>query len=265
MPHCSRERILSRTLIGFLLCALPALVQAQSRGGASVERREGEIKATGLSPVFPRGMACTEIASGFGSKERVDGSVRRDDRFSGQHGGMDLSLTEGTPLLAVAAGRVIAKGEGGNLEGIYLWLQHAPADTGLGYWAYTKYQHLSRLPALNEGDAVGAGQTVGLSGMTGTIGRAFGPKGYSHLHLTLFLGPSNQFEKAGEYNSMVRAGGARIADPLLLYAPDLDIAAIDLLAEDRKRVLVGAIGADGAVHPAGSKVVWPVRCAAGGA
>ncbi|MBI2087691.1 MAG: hypothetical protein HYT78_02995, partial [Deltaproteobacteria bacterium] len=37
----------------------------------------------------------------------------------GYHGGIDVSLAEGTPLLALAAGTVVSKGEGGQMEVIY--------------------------------------------------------------------------------------------------------------------------------------------------
>jgi len=49
---------------------------------------------------------------------------------------------EGTPLLAIAAGEVIASGEGGRLEGFFIWLRHSPDDTDLPFWTYSKYQHL---------------------------------------------------------------------------------------------------------------------------
>lgn len=112
----------------------------------TVERRDHAIAASGLEAAFPDGHACQPIACPFASPTRYDGSRRPNDRNGGLHGGIDLSLSEGTPLLAVADGEVIALGEGGRMEGIYLWLRHSPEDTGLPYWVFSKYQHFSALP-----------------------------------------------------------------------------------------------------------------------
>lgn len=256
-------------LLALGLIVLPVLAEAQVRGSGgpgAVERRAGDVKATGLTPVFPDDHACTPIASPFASPSRYDGSARRDDRFGGLHGGIDLTLKEGTPLLAVAAGTLIAKGEGGRLEGIYLWLRHAPTDTGRPHWIYTKYQHLSALPALQEGDRVRIGQVVALSGKTGTTGGHYGAAGYAHLHLSVALGPSDEYERVGAFGSIVRARGAQLADPLMLYLPELERpASVASLPDDRKRVRIPVVTDDGAIHPTGSKVVWPVQCRRAGA
>jgi murein DD-endopeptidase MepM/ murein hydrolase activator NlpD len=265
----TRSTLRRALLLALPLIVLPLLAEAQVRGSGgpgSVERREGDVKATGLTPVFPDGHVCAPIASPFASPSRYDGSPRRDERFGGLHGGIDLTLREGTPLLAVAAGTVIARGEGGRLEGIYLWLMHAPADTGLPHWIYTKYQHLSGLPTLHEGDRVRVGQVVALSGKTGTTGGHYGAAGYPHLHLSLAIGPSDEYQRVGAFGSMVKARGAQLADPLMLYLPEVeDVASVASLPDDRKRVRIPVVGGDGAIDPAGSKVVWPVRCRRTGA
>lgn len=229
--------------------------------GGGVKRLEYDVRATGLMPVFPPGYVCDAIASPYGSPYRFDGSLRRGDRNSGLHGGLDISLKEGTPLLALAAGKVIAKGEGGNLEGFYLWLQHAPADTGLPYWAYTKYQHLFELPVANVGDRVAAGQAIALSGMTGTVGQAFGPSGYPHLHLSLFVAAAPETIQEGAEESAIPPRDAKLSDPMLLFLPagaDFDRAA--KLPDASKNLPVAAADRSGQIHPAGSKVVWPVYC-----
>jgi murein DD-endopeptidase MepM/ murein hydrolase activator NlpD len=241
----------------------PSVETEGSQGGGPgfVERREGELKPTGLVPAFPEDHVCAPIASPFASPFRYDGSSRRDDRFGGLHGGIDLTLEEGTPLLAVAGGKVIAKGTGGQLEGIYLWLMHAPSDTGLPFWVYTKYQHLSALPALNEGDTVHVGQVVASSGKTGTVGGHYGPAGYPHLHLTAVAGPSGEYMRVGMYGSMIRARDATLSDPLILYLTEPgDPASVASLPEDRKRVRIPVVSNDGTIHPPGRKVVWPVAC-----
>lgn len=246
--------------------ALPGLAQMGRMGfegkmGGGVKRLEYDVRATGLMPVFPSGYMCDAIASSYGSSQRFDGSLRRGDRNSGLHGGLDISLKEGTPLLAVAAGKVIAKGEGGNLEGFYLWLKHAPDDTGLPYQAYTKYQHLVELPAANVGDRVAVGQVVALSGMTGTVGQAFGPNGYPHLHLSLFVASAPETIQEGAEESAIPPRDAKLADPMLLFLPaDADFDRAAELPDAGKKLPVAAAEPSGKIHPAGSKVVWPVYC-----
>jgi murein DD-endopeptidase MepM/ murein hydrolase activator NlpD len=230
-------------------------------GAGFVESREGKIEATGLTAVFPEDYICEPISSPFASPFRYDGSRRRDDRHGGLHGGMNLTLEEGTPLLAVASGKVIAKGVGGRLEGIYLWLMHAPSDTGVPFWIYTKYQHLSEMPALNEGDAVHIGQVIALSGKTGTTGGHYKSAGYPHLHMSVYMGPSNEYVKTGIYGSIIKALDAKLSDPLIIYLPQIkDLTSIASLPEDRKRVNIPIVSDNGSIHPQGSKVVWPVRC-----
>lgn len=228
---------------------------------AQVERRDHAVIASGLRVAFPGGYACEPIASPFASPTRYDGSFRRGDRNSGLHGGMDISLKTGTPLLAIADGEVIALGEGGALEGIYIWLRHTPTDTGSSYFVFSKYQHLAALPALKVGDRVKAGKAIGLAGATGTAGKHYGPNGYAHLHLSTFYGPSEEYEIKGMFGSMVSGKDARLDDPLVLYLEGLhDLSAIRSLADETQTVRPAVVGADGRIHPEGRKTVWPVSC-----
>jgi hypothetical protein len=255
------------SLVFFVLLVLAIDADAQMHGkhmgggkgdttGGMVERREAVIEATGLTPVFQDGFACEPVSSPYGSPTRYDGSRRRMDRSGGLHGGMDITLTDGTPLLAVANGEVIAKGEGGQLEGIFLWLRIAPEDSGLPFWTFAKYQHLSALPTLEVGARVTAGQVVALSGRTGTTGGHYGAAGYPHLHLSTHYGPSGEFAVMGIFKSLVKGAGAVSGDPLRLYLPGGELPA----DTTTRAVAVPIVGPDGAVVPAGSKVAWPVAC-----
>lgn len=226
-----------------------------------VERLDHNISATGLSVAFPAGFECTPIASPFASPERFDGSTRRGDRNSGLHGGLDLSLKEGTPLLAIASGEVIASGEGGRLEGVFVWLRHAPSDTGLPFWVFTKYQHLSRLTMLTEGARVRTGQVIALSGSTGTAGGVFGAAGYPHLHLSTFYGPSAEYTRKGVFHSMIKGQDATLNDPLIVYLQGvMDLKQVRDLPIADKKINVAIVDDSDNVYPAGSKSVWPVRC-----
>jgi murein DD-endopeptidase MepM/ murein hydrolase activator NlpD len=78
------------------------------------------IRPSGLRPVFPEQARCPGIASPYGSQTRYDGSFRPTWPFGGYHGGIDIARAEGTPLLTLATGMVISKGQGGMLESIDL-------------------------------------------------------------------------------------------------------------------------------------------------
>jgi murein DD-endopeptidase MepM/ murein hydrolase activator NlpD len=233
------------------LVAFPGMSQGQSgfgKGGkkmgqAQAEGGENVIKPSGLRPAYPAEARCPEIASPYASPTRHDGSYRPPWAFGGLHGGIDISLAEDTPLLALAAGSVAAKGEGGMLEGIYIWLRHSPEDTGLAYWVYSKYQHLQSLPELEAGARVQAGQAIARSGKTGTAGKHYGAAGYPHLHLTTRKSP----EDNAEVGSREMFQGAALFDPLAIY-------------HEAGAVPIPYATPDGKIAPAGARVVWPVAC-----
>jgi murein DD-endopeptidase MepM/ murein hydrolase activator NlpD len=267
----SRSRFFSAAPEAILALAMFAMLgplQAQPRflkgdRGMGQERpagmggQEEAITPSDLQPVFPEQVRCPEIASPYGSQTRYDGSFRPKWAFGGYHGGIDITLAEGTPLLALAAGTVVSKGEGGMLEGIYVWLRHAPEDTGLGYWVYSKYQHLESLPELEVGAKVAMGRIVARSGKTGTVGKHYGTAGYPHLHLTTRKSSSGD-EPVGPRGA---TQGSRLFDPLSIYheagakprgSADSSSAA--------KAVPIPYASTDGKVTPAGTRVVWPVAC-----
>lgn len=145
---------------------------------------------------------------------------------------MDLSLNEGTPLLAVAVAEVIAKGEG-----------------GLPFWTFVKYQHLSEMPPLETGARVMPGQVVARSGSTGTAGGHYGAAGYPHLHLSTHYGPSGEFTVAGMFASLVKGSGAELGDPMRLY----------LAAGEVQPGPVPAMRGDGVIVPAGSRPLKQIQ------
>jgi len=106
--------------------------------------------------------ARARISDVFGS-QRVYGTVP-----AAPHGGVDLAVPQGTPLLAPADGVVIlAADHPFTLEGNLLMVDH-----GLGL--NSAFLHLSKI-VVKLGDHIKQGQLVGYSGKTG---RATGP----HLH-----------------------------------------------------------------------------------
>lgn len=92
--------------------------------------------------------------------------------FRRPHLGVDFAAPTGTPVRAVADGRVVAAGYNGE-AGNMIKIAHN------GRYA-TAYMHLSRLsPGIRNGAVVSKGQIIGAVGMTGL---ATGP----HLHFALF-------------------------------------------------------------------------------
>ncbi len=227
--------------------------KAPSRTGKMAEPSE-------LRPVFPDKASCIEISSPYGSQARYDGSRRPKHRFGGRHGGIDLSLTEGTPLLAVAGGVLIRKGEGGRMEGIYLWLRHSPEDTGLPYWVYSKYQHLQSVPQLPLGTKVVVGQTVAFSGKTGTTGGHYSTNGYPHLHLATRRSSDGDIEIKG--GKMVMPD-SHLIDPLSFFHEAILALEepIDSPAHDGV-ITIPYMITNGHLWPRGTCVVWPVACQA---
>lgn len=257
----------SAVLVVAFLAAVVVPSAAQSQGRNSRPPPRGDfgqsLPSPGLSIAFHEGAACAPIASPYGSPTRYDGSSRRvGGGQENTHGGIDLSLAEGTPLLAVAPGVVFAAGEGGMMEGIFLWIAHLPERTGLRFGFLSKYQHLRERPTLDKGAPVELGQTVAFSGKTGTAGGHYGAAGYPHLHLTLRAVADDKLAllKGGGDRFRV-TGDAVLIDPLTIYVPDLGSPseAVGLPAE-QKRITVGYVGGNGLVQPSRAKAVWPVAC-----
>ncbi|MBN2472696.1 MAG: M23 family metallopeptidase [Anaerolineae bacterium] len=84
----------------------------------------------------------------------------------GRHTGVDLRGPAGTPLLAVAAGRVVLA-ERLDVRGNYVLIDH-------GWGVYSGIAHLSEIH-VTRGQIVQQGQVIGISGSTG---RSSGP----HIH-----------------------------------------------------------------------------------
>ena len=187
---------------------------SDSRIGFSIESaRAIGLEETGLKVKFPENISCENIASEYGSPYRYDGSKRPSFRMAGLHGGLDLSLEVGTPLLAIADGVLVKKGEGGRATGNFIFVKFHPRSTGFNKYIYAKYQHLDELPASPIGTKFSAGQQIAISGDTGTSGGYFG-SGYPHLHITMFA--SEHGHVTGRFGKFLMKNG-RMIDPLAIY------------------------------------------------
>lgn len=105
------------------------------------------------------------LASRFGLRRFFNGEPRSP------HSGLDLAVPRGTPIRASAHGQVLA------VDDYFFNGKTVFVDHGNGL--ITMYCHLDRID-VEAGDAVGQGQRIGLSGMTG---RVSGP----HLHWSVVL------------------------------------------------------------------------------
>jgi murein DD-endopeptidase MepM/ murein hydrolase activator NlpD len=210
---------------------------------------------TGLVPVFPPGTHCRGIDEGFAI------SYTHKRRREAWHGGIDMPAPAGTPILAAAAGTVVAVYHGEHsFRGIQVVLRHAPEDTGLPAWIYTQYAHLSALPALVPGQRVRLGQVLGPTGNSGIdLTGVQSVRRRPAIHFAAFFSAVEGFADLDE--RIIPVDG-RWMDPVALYRGSLplDSQAMRALPEADKRVDVAVLLEDGTMLPAGAKIVWPYAC-----
>ncbi len=123
------------------------------------------MAAPGVAASLPMGMPLARalITSRFGNRVNpVTGSAQR-------HSGLDLAAPTGAPVAATGGGTIRFAGPAGNY-GLLVVVDH-------GSGLESRYAHLSRI-AVRSGQAVAAGDLLGLVGSTG---RSTGP----HLHYEL--------------------------------------------------------------------------------
>ena len=101
----------------------------------------------------------------------------------GTHEGLDFATPVGSPVFALAAGKVIRSERSAGVEGEWIVLVHA--------WGVSRYMHLERRLASKVGATVIAGQPIALSGATGIKQSA------AHLHfdLAVFTGLEPDYAK----------------------------------------------------------------------
>lgn len=109
------------------------------------------------------------LVNGKGSVSHVAGEWRGNRR----HVGTDIGATEGTAIIAVASGKVVAVSEKCDSDrGYYITIRHGKY--------ITVYQHMKKKAVVKKGSYVSQGQTIGYVGQTGRS------KG-SHLHFEIVI------------------------------------------------------------------------------
>ena len=160
--------------------------------GAAREAKPAEKTETfhpGQDPLLPvNGTVTSKVGW---RHDPIDGAIRH-------HNGVDIAVATGTPVKAIAAGRVLESGPHGGY-GNLVTIAH-------GYGMISMYGHNSRLQVV-VGEQVTAGQTVALSGSTG---RSTGP----HLHFELWRGGANVTES---YLTAGAPGIPEVADGIRSY------------------------------------------------
>ncbi len=222
--------------------------------------RERGLEPTGIEPIYPKDADCPRADSFFASRTRGDGSYRNNRFNHGYHAGLDIPAPAGTPILAMADGMVVAKKEDSSdgIGGIGIVIQHAPPDTGLPVWLYSRYKHLKEMPALAIGERVKRGQRIAETGATGTTGGYYKGAGHAHLHLDTFISPDDRYV-AGEILFFPPNG--QMADPLAVYrgAP-IDTASVRALPKEAKVAVIPCL-IEGGTAPAGKdRLIWPYAC-----
>ncbi len=188
-----------------------ALLQAESPFGVSMQpaittpqTASVATHSTSLQPPF---QVKADVTQGFGptifSAEPPYGG------YAHFHTGIDFGLPPGTAVDAAAAGRVVAAGWDSSGFGLRVVIDH-------GNGIRTLYGHLESI-GVAPGDAVQAGQEIGLSGSTGN---STGP----HLHFGVerngrWVDPTPYLQPQGGNASAAATGASSPASSVVTPAP----------------------------------------------
>ena len=211
---------------------------------------------TGLRPRFPENLKCRDI-----DEQWAISYTHKRDREN-YHGGIDMPVPTGTPMIAAAAGTVVGKYVGKNsYRGKEIILRHSPEDTGIPLWIYTQYAHFDEMPKVEVGQRVRMGEVLG---PTGNSGRGRTPNVQNSrrrpaIHFAVWYATSPKFVE--HRDKIIPVGGVWV-DPNALFRkkPPLDSYSMRALPEAEKKVPISVMVDDGELIPADTKIVWPYTC-----
>jgi murein DD-endopeptidase MepM/ murein hydrolase activator NlpD len=210
---------------------------------------------TGLRPVFPKNANCHDI-----DEQWAISYTNKRDREA-YHGGIDMPAPYGVPMIAAAAGTVVAVYPGENsFRGKEMTIRHSPEDTGIPLWIYTQYAHFDEMPKFKPGDRVKIGQELGPTGNSG-IGRngLQSQRRRPAIHFAVFFSKSPLFIDRRE--RIVQVDGQWM-DPNAMFRKNLPLDSYTMrdLPESDKKVPISVMMSDGSTIPADTKIVWPYKC-----
>ncbi|MCK6390500.1 MAG: peptidoglycan DD-metalloendopeptidase family protein [Azonexus sp.] len=226
------------------------------RDGDELAIRRG-LQPTGMSPVFPAAALCPGVDETFATDY-----TKKTGR--GMHGGIDIPVDFGTPMLAAADGTVVGVFSGEhNARGMAVVLRHSPEDTGLPMWTYTEYGHLDAMPELVIGQRVRMGEAIGPTGNSGTNPGAPGSQVNNRrpaIHFAVYYSKSRRFSSIRDY---LIPDNAHWMDSHAFYRRHgpYDTPAMIALAEADKATAIPVLYADGQTEPANTRRIWPYACA----
>ena len=211
---------------------------------------------TGLGPEFPENAVCPGIDDYYAQ----DYTFKRSREA--YHGGIDMPVRWGTPMIAAAAGTVVGKFSGeDSARGIQIVIRHSPEDTGIPLWTYTLYGHLDRMPEQNIGQRVNMGEILGPTGNSGVSGktRQQSTTRRPAIHFTIMYGDTPKYAIVRE--TVIPVDG-RWMDSNAIYRQKtpLDSGSMKALPDEEKGVAIPIMFEDEKTSPAGTKLVWPYKC-----
>lgn len=208
---------------------------------------------TGLRPRFPDGLKCRGI------DEQWAISYTQKRGREAYHGGIDMPVPFGTPMIAAAAGTVVGiyRGEE-TYRGMEITLRHSPEDTGLPLWIYTQYAHFDEMPAQEVGQRVSMGEVLGPTGNSGKTGRSGRPRRPA-IHFAVWFSTSPNY--ADVRDRIIPVDGYWM-DPNALFRKQLpfDSNSMKALPKAEKKIPIPVMVDDGELIPANTKIVWPYVC-----
>lgn len=141
----------------------------------------------------------TPIEAGWSVKQTQVEDFRGRALTYDSHNGTDLSIPVGTTVRTAAPGAVVRVISEFNRGGLKVFVDH-------GEGLMTCYAHLARA-LVAEGDVLGRGEPIALSGYSGLDAFVSFPFGVPHVHFNTWLDgePVDPFPRAGEV-SLWRAG-----------------------------------------------------------
>ena len=215
---------------------------------------------TGLVPVWPEGYECPGIDEWYAQ----DYSNKRPKEA--YHGGIDIPVPFGTPLMAVMDGQVVAKLQGfSSARGIELVLRHTPEQSGYPFYIYSRYAHFQAMPDLALGDEIKMGRVLGTTGNTGILGcqtrgeDCTGKTRRPALHFDILYSQDPRYWIGRR--SLIPHDGWWM-DPNALFRKQLPVDSVSMkgLPSSEKRILISFRLNTGEFVPADTKMIWPYRC-----